>query len=182
MAVVAGIIVAWRLAPTRYGWVAAVALSVLATPRLLIYQLSTLVAALREPRSEAPSGERALRVSEMSERPARRRPNPVWLGLGIVGWAGLAWLAVQMYSTTPRSAAFDLELLLQAGRDVAAGRSPYDPAMVAGGVPGAADLFYSYPPPVAQAFSLFAAVPAGRDVRGALDPRHRRTCGRAPPS
>jgi hypothetical protein len=95
----------------------------------------------------------------MSGQPARRRPNPVWLGLGIVGWAGLAWLAVQMYSTTPRSAAFDLELLLQAGRDVAAGRSPYDPAMVAGGVPGAADLFYSYPPPVAQAFSLFVAVP-----------------------
>ena len=53
VAVVAGTVVAWRLAPTRYGWVAAVALSVLATPRLLIYQLSTLVAALREPRSTA---------------------------------------------------------------------------------------------------------------------------------
>ena len=51
VAVVAGTVVAWRLAPTRYGWVAAVALSVLATPRLLIYQLSTLVAALREPRT-----------------------------------------------------------------------------------------------------------------------------------
>jgi hypothetical protein len=48
-AVVAGIVVAWRLAPTRWGWPAAVALSVLATPRLLIYQLSTLVAGLREP-------------------------------------------------------------------------------------------------------------------------------------
>ena len=96
----------------------------------------------------------------MSRRPARRRPNPIWLGLGIVGWAGLAWLAVQMYSATPRTAAFDLELLLQAGREVAAGRSPYDPAMVAGGVPGAADLFYSYPPPVAQAMSLFAAMPS----------------------
>jgi hypothetical protein len=89
-----------------------------------------------------------------------RRPNPIWLGLGLVGWAGLAWLAVQMYTATPRSAAFDLELLLQAGREVAAGRSPYDPAMVAGGVPGAADLFYSYPPPVAQAMSAFAAVPS----------------------
>jgi hypothetical protein len=51
IAVVAGAVVAWRLAPTRYGWIAAVALSVLATPRLLIYQLSTLVAALREPSS-----------------------------------------------------------------------------------------------------------------------------------
>ena len=53
VAVVAGAVVAWRLAPTRYGWAAAVALSVLATPRLLIYQLSTLVAALREPRATA---------------------------------------------------------------------------------------------------------------------------------
>ena len=53
VAVVAGTVVAWRLAPTRYGWVAAVALSVLATPRLLIYQLSTLVAALREPPSSS---------------------------------------------------------------------------------------------------------------------------------
>ena len=49
VAVVAGVVVAWRLAPTRWGWPAAVALSVLATPRLLVYQLSTLVAALREP-------------------------------------------------------------------------------------------------------------------------------------
>ena len=47
--VVAGSIVAWRLAPTRWGWAAAVALSVLATPRLILYQLMTLVAALRAP-------------------------------------------------------------------------------------------------------------------------------------
>jgi hypothetical protein len=49
IAVVVGVVVAWRLAPTRWGWPAAVALSVFATPRLLIYQLSTLVAGLREP-------------------------------------------------------------------------------------------------------------------------------------
>jgi hypothetical protein len=55
IAVVAGTVVAWRLAPTRYGWVAAVVLSVLATPRLLIYMLSTLVAALREPKASAPA-------------------------------------------------------------------------------------------------------------------------------
>jgi len=48
-AVVAGSVVAWRLAPTRWGWPAAVALSVLATPRLLVYQLSTLIAGMREP-------------------------------------------------------------------------------------------------------------------------------------
>ena len=47
----AGTLVAWRLAPTRWGWAAAVALSVLATPRLLLYQLMTLLAGLREPTS-----------------------------------------------------------------------------------------------------------------------------------
>jgi len=49
--VAAGIVVAWRLAPTRWGWPAAVAVSVLASPRLLVYQVSSLVAGLREPQS-----------------------------------------------------------------------------------------------------------------------------------
>jgi hypothetical protein len=47
--VLAGAAVAFRLAPTRWGWAAAVTLAVLATPRLLLYQLMTLLAALREP-------------------------------------------------------------------------------------------------------------------------------------
>lgn len=47
--VVAGLLVAWRLAPTRWGWAAAVVLAVLATPRLILYQLMTLLAGLREP-------------------------------------------------------------------------------------------------------------------------------------
>jgi len=51
--VVVGVLVAWRLAPTRWGWPAAVALSVLATPRLLVYQISTLMAGLREPGDRA---------------------------------------------------------------------------------------------------------------------------------
>ena len=42
-------LVALRLAKTRWGWAAAVVLSVFATPRLLSYQLSTLLAALRPP-------------------------------------------------------------------------------------------------------------------------------------
>jgi hypothetical protein len=44
--------VAFRAAPTRAGWVAAVAFSVLANPRLLMYQLSTLQAAVRPPDAE----------------------------------------------------------------------------------------------------------------------------------
>jgi len=55
IAVVVGLLIAWRLARTRYGWAAAVALSVLATPRLLLYQLSTLAAGLREPGSAHPA-------------------------------------------------------------------------------------------------------------------------------
>ena len=54
IALAVGILVAWRLARTRYGWAAAVTLSVLATPRLLIYQLSTLAAGLREPDPATP--------------------------------------------------------------------------------------------------------------------------------
>jgi hypothetical protein len=41
--------VAWRLGRSRYGWAAAVVLAVGATPRLLAYQLSTLLAALAKP-------------------------------------------------------------------------------------------------------------------------------------
>jgi hypothetical protein len=56
--VVVGALIAFRLAPTRWGWAAAVVLSVVTTPRLLLYQLMTLVAALRAPdraRDEEPA-------------------------------------------------------------------------------------------------------------------------------
>jgi hypothetical protein len=81
--------------------------------------------------------------------------------LGVVGWAGLIWLGLSMFRATPRTAGFDLELVLQAGRDVAAGRSPYAQTMVQGQAPGSTDLFFSYPPPVAQVASLVAGVPSG---------------------
>ena len=48
-----GAVVAFRLAPTRWGWAAAVAFAVLATPRLILYQLMTLLAGLRQPRAAA---------------------------------------------------------------------------------------------------------------------------------
>ena len=51
--VAAGLVLAWRLAPTRWGWAAAVALCVLATPRLLAYQLSSMIAMLGGPREAA---------------------------------------------------------------------------------------------------------------------------------
>lgn len=98
----------------------------------------------------------------MSVNPTRRVwPNPIWVVLGVVGWVGLVWLGSRMYGTDPRTAGFDLELLLRAGREVAAGRSPYDPAIVAGAAPVAERLFYSYPPIVAQFMAIFAGVPSG---------------------
>jgi len=45
-------LIALRLAATRWGWPAAIVLSVFATPRLLSYQLSTLMAAFRPPESQ----------------------------------------------------------------------------------------------------------------------------------
>lgn len=60
--VAGGAIIALRLAPTRWGWAAAVALSLFATPRLILYQLMTLLAGLREPERAAHDG------AEASER------------------------------------------------------------------------------------------------------------------
>jgi len=51
----AGLVLVVRLAPTRAGWAASVAYSVLATPRLLEYMLMTLLAAIREPKAEGAS-------------------------------------------------------------------------------------------------------------------------------
>jgi hypothetical protein len=80
--------------------------------------------------------------------------------VGIVGWLGLLWIGATLYAATPPKAGFDLELLLRAGRDIAAGRSPYDPALVAGTAPVAESLFYSYPPVVAQLMAAFAGLPS----------------------
>jgi len=92
-----------------------------------------------------------------------RRPATVRLILltaGFFGWAAFAALTSQMYRNTPPGAGFDLELLISGGRHVAAGTSPYDPAMLAGRSVDIADLFYSYPPIVAQLFSMFAFLPS----------------------
>ncbi len=92
---------------------------------------------------------------------AARLPIAAWAVLGGAMWAGIALLAARMAATVPPTAGFDLELILAAGRDVAAGRSPYDPALVAGAAPAGTNLFYSYPPLVAQAATFLAGLPSG---------------------
>ena len=94
---------------------------------------------------------------------ARAFANPrfrllVWAILGAAGWLGLALLAALGLASTPPKAGFDLFLILDAGRRVAAGQSPYELAGFGAGTQ-AESLFYSYPPPVAQAASLVAGVP-----------------------
>lgn len=90
-----------------------------------------------------------------------RRPRPlapIWVVIGVVGWIGLAWIATTMAARDARTSGFDLKLILEAGRAVASGQSPYDPGMLAGTAPDAPDLFFSYPPHVAQAASLLSGV------------------------
>jgi hypothetical protein len=65
--VVGGVALTLRLAPTRWGWAAAVALSILATPRLLSYMLMTFLAALGgERRTEAPLAATSIPASAAS--------------------------------------------------------------------------------------------------------------------
>jgi hypothetical protein len=80
---------------------------------------------------------------------------------GVVAWLGVAWIGWTLWQGTPPRAGFDLALLLDGARRVLAGASPYDPAMLAGASPDAVDLFYSYPPPVAQAMALVSWLPNG---------------------
>jgi hypothetical protein len=84
-----------------------------------------------------------------------------WVVAGNVAWAGLLWLGWSLWHQAPPRAGFDLALLLEGARSVLAGHSPYDPAMLAGTSPDATSLFYSYPPPVAQAMTVLAWLPDG---------------------
>ncbi len=79
-----------------------------------------------------------------------------WVIAGIVGWAGVAWIAVALWHNDPPKAGFDLALLLEGARRILAGQSPYDPAMLTGTARDAVELFYSYPPPVAQALTALS--------------------------
>ena len=52
----AGAIAAVLLARSRFGWAAAVVYSTIVTPRLLVYQMMGLVAAVRPPEKDQPQG------------------------------------------------------------------------------------------------------------------------------
>lgn len=105
--------------------------------------------------------------SIVARRGGQRMPLFVTVVLGGVGWTGLVALAASMLSADPPRAGFDLALVLEAGRRVAQGGSPYDPVLLAETrIPSAVDLFFAYPPVVAQAAALAAAVPLGAALAG----------------
>ena len=58
--VVLGVACIWRLGRTRWGWAAAVALSVLASPHLFSYMLMSLLASLRRQEGESRGRERGI--------------------------------------------------------------------------------------------------------------------------
>ena len=95
-------------------------------------------------------------------RSARRETRTVLAAavVAVIGWAGVIAIGLQLAAMATPALGFDLELLLEAGRALAAGRSPYGVDLVGGAAPTATDLFYSYPPPVAQSMVLFAGVPS----------------------
>jgi hypothetical protein len=84
----------------------------------------------------------------------------IWLLIAAIGWTGLMFLGATLFAQRPPRAGFDLALILEAGRRVAAGTSPYLAGIVGQGTQ-VESLFYSYPPPVAQAASLIAGLPDG---------------------
>ena len=81
----------------------------------------------------------------------------VWAIVGITGWAGVLILGATLASQDPARAGFDLNLILDAGRRFATGSSPYLAGAVGSGTP-VESLFFSYPPPVAQAASLLGGL------------------------
>jgi hypothetical protein len=90
----------------------------------------------------------------------RRFRRLIWLLVAAIGWTGLALLGAALFAQRPPRAGFDLALILEAGRRVAGGTSPYLAGSVGQGTQ-VESLFYSYPPPIAQAASLIAGLPLG---------------------
>ena len=84
----------------------------------------------------------------------------IWLLVGGLGWLGLVALGGILFAKQPPQAGFDLALILDAGRRVAGGESPYLAGAVSAGTQ-VESLFYSYPPPIAQAASLIAGLGDG---------------------
>jgi hypothetical protein len=108
----------------------------------------------------AATGEGGDTSGAFSSDPRRQRlARFICLAAAVFGWANLAILGFVGLSKNPPTAGFDLQLLVDAGKRVAAGESPYDFNAVAHGLE-ARDLFYSYPPIVAQLLAPLPSLPS----------------------
>lgn len=86
--------------------------------------------------------------------------RPAWAVLAVVGWSGLLWIGTLLASQEPSRAGDDLRLLVDAARRLVDGAPLYSTSGV--GEPILAEgLFYSYPPPVAQALVPVSGLPFG---------------------
>jgi len=82
----------------------------------------------------------------------------VWTVLAVVGWAGLLWIGSLLASLEPPRVGDDLRILVDAARRLVDGVPLYSTTR-AGDSLVAESLFYSYPPPVAQALVPVSALP-----------------------
>jgi len=82
----------------------------------------------------------------------------VLIVLAVVGWTGVAWIGILLASMSPPRAGDDLQLLLDAAGRLVAGEPLYVTVPAEGSLQ-AENLFYSYPPPVAQALVPLVGVP-----------------------
>jgi len=93
-------------------------------------------------------------------RPLRdpRLLRATWIILGVIGWAGILWVGAMLASLDPPRAGDDLRLLVDAARRLLDGESLYSSVPASGSLE-AEGLFYSYPPPVAQALGPVSGLP-----------------------
>jgi hypothetical protein len=85
-----------------------------------------------------------------------RRSAP-WLLAGAIGWAGIAWIGLQLAGLAPSRAGDDLRLLMEAAGRLARSETLYQ--VPATGTLAADSLFYSYPPLVAEALQPLVRLP-----------------------
>jgi hypothetical protein len=88
----------------------------------------------------------------------QRFRRATWVTLGAIGWVGLTWIGMKLASMSPPRAGDDLRILVDAARRLVEGAPLYSTSPTGDSLV-AESLFYSYPPPVAQALVPVSGLP-----------------------
>jgi hypothetical protein len=96
-------------------------------------------------------------MSPMSAVRVSRPGLVVGVVVGLIGWVGILWIGRQLASLEPPRAGDDLRILVDAAGRMVEGGPLYETSPSTGSLL-AESLFYSYPPPVAQALVPFAGM------------------------